>query len=293
MVAKPEPGDWLAANAQQLRLGDRETLAMLRDAYRDVNAQLAKVTKFSANPTIRIAQLEQTRQRLLEIQADIFDRLGDVVGARRLRAVARSQRLSAASTAHLLDLVGKGPVGEALYKAALDVSDRAIEAAMRRMGLSAVPLSERIYRTGVWMNARLNRLINSALATGLNAREFAAKARDWFNPNTPGGVRYAAMRLARTEINNAFHASAVERAAAKPWVNEMDWNLSKSHPEPDKCDSVAAESPYPASAVPARPHPQCMCYVTEAEVDEDEWIERFGEGEFDDYLDSELGIFSK
>jgi hypothetical protein len=156
------------------------------------------------------------------------------------------------------------------------------------MGLSQVPLAERIYRTGVWMNGRLDRLITQTLAVGLNAQRFAKVARDWFNPSLPGGTRYAAMRLARTEINNAFHATSVGYAQDKPWVSQMDWNLSKSHPKPDKCNEYADLSPWDVSTVPRKPHPQCMCYVTEVTPNEDEWIDRFIAGEFDDYLDGEL-----
>jgi hypothetical protein len=289
MVAKPEPADWQAANGQQLRLMDQETLAVLREAYIQVSRDLNVLEKrLGPTQTIQRAQLEQTRQRLLERQSQVFERLGDKVSARRIRATARSQRLSAEATAFLLDRVGRGKDGDALMKAALSVSDRAIEAAMTRLGISAVPLAQHLYRTDVWMNGRLNRLINATLASGLNAKEFARRARDWFNPNTPGGVRYAAMRLARTEINNAFHASAIERAAEKPWVNQMDWNLSKSHPKKDGCDLRKAESPYPADAVPPRPHPQCLCYVTEREIPEDDWIDGFLNGDYDDYLEQQL-----
>jgi hypothetical protein len=285
-IPKPEPADWQKANAQQVRLGDQEVLSMLRDSYKRVDSMLkALQANGSTDPTVRRVQLEQSRVSLLTEQAAIFDRLGDVVSARRTRAVARSQRLSAASTAFLLNRVGATTTADAIYKGALAVSQRGIEAALTRMGLSAVPLSQKIYRTQVWMDGRLGKLINAALASGANAREFAKTARDWFNPNTPGGIRYAAMRLARTEINNAFHASAVQRSLEKPWVSQMDWNLSKSHPKPDICNKVADESPYAVADVPVRPHPQCMCFVTEHSIDEDEWVDRFIDGEFDDYLD--------
>jgi hypothetical protein len=218
----------------------------------------------------------------------VFERLGDIVAARRARAASRSARLSAAADAALLSLVGKGAQGQYLYESALQVSQRAIDAALARMRFSQVPLSQRIYKTGVWMGGRLGKLINETLASGLNAAEFAKRARDWFNPNTPGGIRYAAMRLARTEINNAFHAISAEKYATTPWIDQVDWNLSKSHPKPGICNKVHELSPYPADRVPARPHPQCMCYITPKPVDEDEFIDQFLKGQYDDYLDEEL-----
>jgi hypothetical protein len=232
--------------------------------------------------------LESTRARLLAEQASIFERLGDIVSARRARAASRSAGLSAAADRALLDLVGKGAEGQFLYESALEIGQRQIDAALARMKHSQLPLSKRIYNTSVWMGGRLGNLINETLASGLNAQEFAKRARDWFNPNTPGGVRYAAMRLARTEINNAFHAMTAEKAANDPWVHEVDWNLSKSHPKLDICNKVHAESPFPADKVPARPHPQCMCYITPKAIEEDEFIDNFLKGDYNDFLDKEL-----
>lgn len=282
----PDPREWQIANAQELQVTDREVLAMLRAAYKRVNKILAELP--AGEKEITRAQLESTRSRLLAQQADVFERLGDIVSARRARAASRSAGLSAAANKALLDAVGKGTQGQFLYESALKVGQRQIDAALARMRLSQLPLSQRIYKTSVWMQGRLGKLINETLATGLNAKEFAKRARDWFNPNTPGGVRYAAMRLARTEINNAFHAMTAEKAANDPWVHEVEWNLSKSHPKPDICNTVAAESPFPADRVPARPHPQCMCYITPKAIEEDEFIDNFLNGDYNDFLDQEL-----
>jgi hypothetical protein len=285
-IPKPDPRDWQIANAQELQLTDRQVLAMLRAAKKNVDKILAELP--AGKQEIKRAQLESTRARLLAEQASIFERLGDIVSARRARAASRSSGLSAAADRALLDAVGKGAEGQFLYKSALEIGQRQIDAAMARMRLSQLPLSKRIYNTSVWMQGRLGKLINETLASGLNAKEFAKRARDWFNPNTPGGVRYAAMRLARTEINNAFHAMTAEKAANDPWVHEVDWNLSKSHPKPDICNVVHAESPFPADKVPARPHPQCMCYITPKAIEEDEFIDNFLKGDYDEFLDKEL-----
>lgn len=264
---------------------------MLRDAYKRVNAELADlVARDSPNISagVRRAQLEQSRARLLAEQGKAFQRLGDAVSARRLRAAARAAQLSAAGDAALLRLVGKGPEAQFLYDSALQTSQRAIDAALARMRLSALPLSARIYRSSIWMGERLGKLINETLAAGLDARSFAKRARDWFNPNTPGGVRYAAMRLARTEINNAFHAMSAAKAADTPWIAEVEWHLSRAHPRPDECNPLAVASPYDSKETPARPHPQCMCYITPKPIEEDEFVENFLAGDYDDYLDAEL-----
>jgi hypothetical protein len=290
-IPQPEPKDWALSNAQILRITDREVLAMLRAAYRTISAELNDlIAKDSPliSAGVQRAQMEQTRARLLAEQANVFRRLGDIVSARRLDAASRAQRLSAAADAALLALVGKAKEAQFLYQSALQASQAGIDAALARMRLSALPLSQRIYNSSVWMNDRLGKLINETLVSGLNAREFAKKARDWFNPNTPGGVRYAAMRLARTEINNSFHATSAEKYATTPWITKVEWNLSGSHPKPDECNVLAAASPYDSDETPARPHPQCMCYITPVSIDEDEFVENFLAGDYDEYLDGEL-----
>lgn len=290
-IPQPEPHDWIRANAQELAVTDREVLAMLRDASKAVNKELADLVARDSpliSAGVRRAQLEQTRSRLLAKQGEIFERLGDIISARRAHAAARSQRLSAAADAALLALVGKGAEAQYLYEAALHASQRAIDTAIARMKLSALPLSRRIYQSNLWMNGRLGKLINETLAVGLNARTFVKKARDWFNPNTPGGVRFAAMRLARTEINNAFHAMSAQKYAETPWIRKVEWNLSGSHPKPDECNALADASPYETDETPARPHPQCMCYITPISEDEDDFVENFLKGDYDEYLDAEL-----
>lgn len=289
--AAPEPKDWLAAAADELKQGDKATIALLQESYRAVNKLLQGLPSepdAAFGNLIYRAQLERTRRALLNEQAKLFDKLGDKVSARRLRSASRAAKLSAASDAALLRLVGEGAAGEKLYAGADITAQRTVDTILARAKLSAVPLSERIYKTSAWMNKRLDSLIASTMARGLNAAKFAKVARDWFSPSVPGGTRYAAMRLARTEINNAFHATSIAYAQSKPWVSQMEWHLSKSHPKPDKCNVLAGASPYDVHLIPPKPHPQCMCYVTEVTPSEDEWIDRFVAGEFDDYLDAEL-----
>jgi hypothetical protein len=286
-IPQPEPRDWQIANANQLQVTDREVLRLLRDAKKRVDEILKDLEGSSKNGVLR-SQLMHTRALLLAEQSSLFERLGDKVAALRAQSASRAARLSAAADDALLRAVGKGAQSQFLYQSALQVSQRAIDAALARMRLSQLPLSKRIYNTGVWMNGRLGRLINETLATGLDARAFAKRARDWFSPNTPGGVRYAAMRLARTEINNAFHAISAEKYANTPWTTSVDWNLSKSHPKPDICNTLAQMSPFAKEKVPARPHPQCMCYITANYLEEDDFIDAFLKGDYDDYLDAEL-----
>lgn len=155
--------------------------------------------------------------------------------------------------------------------------------ARQHMGMT---LSERVYKNAVVSSGRLDKIIDKALLQGKSARELAKDVYRMVNPNTPGGASYAAMRLARTELNNAFHESQREMARSNPFTSKMTWNLSGSHPRTDECDSLVGE--YDIDDVPDKPHPQCLCYIEPMPMDEAELVRRFRRGEFDEWADRQL-----
>lgn len=291
----PEPQEWITAYARVQKIADREVIATLQQAARDINKMLRVLAEQNGiSAAVRRDQLAVIKRNLLREQAVVFRRLGDIVSARRLDAAARAVQLGSSIDSALLEAAGRTGQASALRTMALRGLEETVNVAMVRMSQSAIPLSERIYRTQVWMDGRLERMINSALARGLSAREFGREAMDWFSPNTPGGVRYASMRLARSEINNAFHAVAVNQAAEKPWIDKMKWHLSSSHPKADVCDQYAhggtkGDGLYPPKDVPRKPHPHCFCYVTPVSPSEDEFLDALVGGKYDKYLNDKLG----
>ena len=152
------------------------------------------------------------------------------------------------------------------------------------------PLSEMVYKNWKLSNGRVDREINKSLLRGQSAKEMADNISRYINPKTPGGVRYAAMRLSRTEINNAFHLSTIRYTREMPWVRGYKWNLSGSHGKPDICNDYAdrqnkmGKGVYGKSEIPNKPHPHCLCYVT-TEVDKFGDFERgLKSGKYDRYL---------
>lgn len=296
-MAIPKPEEWIAAYAKVQVAADRDILALLRSAYADIDQQLKSLAKQKGiGAAVRREQLLTIKRSILRQQAIVFRRVGSVITARRLEAAARAVALGSRIDSVLLSSTGNSGVASALKDSLTAGLERTVEVAITRMTQSQYPLAQRIYRTEVWMNDRVGRMVESALARGLSAREFAAEARSWFNPNTPGGVRYASMRLARSEINNAFHAISVNNALDKPWVEGMKWQLSKSHPKPDECDTYAkghspgmGEGLYLPRDVPRKPHPHCFCYVTPEVVDEDVFLDKMLAGKYDTYLSKSLG----
>lgn len=158
-------------------------------------------------------------------------------------------------------------------------------------GINGVPLSDRVYKNAVLSNGRIDRIINSALLRNASPREIASLVKGFIHPNTPGGASYAAMRLGRSEVNNAFHTTSIRHYDEQPWINASKWNLSGSHPKADECDEYANETHMPRGKpgvystddIPSKPHPQCFCYITPVTMSDAEFIRAFNRGDFDAY----------
>lgn len=96
-------------------------------------------------------------------------------------------------------------------------------------------------------------------------------------------VAWKSRRIARTEIMNAEHEAGVRFAAESPVVDAIEWTLSSRHPVFDVCDVLAGTTGvdmyglgpgfYPPDAVPARPHPNCLCGRVHRIRDPSEWGE--------------------
>lgn len=297
----PQPSDWLKANLRTMEAADREVIAILRQAQRDINRMLRIVeARGGIGAVVRAEQLRLIKRNLMREQASVWRKLGDLIRARRLQAASNVIQLSGIIDAVVLRALG--PEGRQLVSAIAqsetDLAKGAIDRMIARVqGSSYVPLSQRVYRSEVRLGGQVDRLTNSALSRGLSAREFAQEVRAFINPNTPGGLRYASMRLARTEINNAAHATAVINSQDKPWITGMQWHLSGSHPRPDICDQLArggrhGDGHYPKGGVPAKPHPHCFCFVTPEIEDGDVFLDKLVGGRYDSYLDRYRGLQS-
>lgn len=293
-MAVSDPLEWIRAYVKIQQKTDAQILALINVARRDIARQInALALRGKVSDLVRIEQLKLVQRNIMREQAEIFRKLGDIIRARRVEAASRAIELGSALDDALLTAAGRGVDARTLRAALSAGPEQTMNTALVRMGLSAVPLSQKIYSTQVWMGGRIQTLVNSAILRGLSAREFAKEATAWFDPSVPGGVRYAALRLARTELNNAFHATTALQAAEKPWINEVQWHLSRSHPKADECDALAkggddGDGRYPPLKTPRKPHPQCLCYVTPVPVEEDEFLDNLVAGRYDDYLDRVL-----
>lgn len=268
----PEPLD---TELRMMRLTDREIAAIIAKADKDIQTRIRGLGR---NPKIGA----RTRSAQLRIRRDLlraFRRVGDYTEygiARAVREVTKTFNKMDSRTFRRLGINPTQYMQQLTQEA--EVSIKLLQA-KKTNGIS---LSERVYRNGVVASGKVDEIINVALARGTSAGEIIKSVKQYVNPQTPGGVRYAAQRLARTEINNAVHEVAKQRYESNEFVDYVEWNLSGSHPKPDKCNELAEEvhiagqsaGVYRAGDVPDRPHPNCLCYITAVVISDVEFMRR-------------------
>jgi hypothetical protein len=261
---------------------------ILEKTARDIRTQVAKLTvKQGIGAKVRVAQLRLVLAQIKREQHRLW-----INGVRPTiiqgQAAARKAAEDAAETIDRV-LYASLPDGPA---EAVSRSLKATAEAGLRADAGRVPreLSTRVYRDRDLSTRRVEETIRSGIIRGLSARELASEVYRFVSPTTPGGPSYAALRLARTEINNAFHEQQI-KGAARPWVDAVRWNLSGSHKKPDDCNKFASDDGhklgpgrYPPEDVPGKPHPQCLCFLTYDTVSPDDFLNSYFEGSYDAFL---------
>lgn len=254
--------------------------------------------------------------RILERTAKLIERriltlgpgIGGVVRASQLRLVLREIRqlqramwVGALTPVIIRQVEAAFEAGESAVEAltrvayaslnepAAEALIRGLKAAARSGFLSDTArrkreLSERVYKLRALHEGKVEEVIRSGIISGLSARELASEAYKYVSPSTPGGASYGAMRLARTEINNAFHERQIA-GAKRPGVEAVKWNLSGSHKVPDECNIYADHEPYDPDEVPEKPHPQCFCYLTYVMQSPEQFRKDLADGKWDEELD--------
>jgi hypothetical protein len=265
---------------EQLRV-DRELNRVLELAARQSSARIRELQLRegdSIGARVRMAQLTMVLAELVGIQRDTWTTgIGPIIQ----RSYPRAQN-AAVRAMKVLEEVVERALGE---RAAQDLLRSFQQTARSGLELDRVrrarALSPRVYRNAALAGGAVERQVRAGIIQGLSARELASSVRKYISPQTPGGVSYAAMRLARTELNNAFHEAQKIQGEA-PFVRAIKWNLSKSHPKNLQCRCVRlanvdahdlGKGRYPADRVPDKPHPHCLCFMTYDTISESEMLD--------------------
>jgi hypothetical protein len=241
-------------------------------------------------------QLRQAMTSISGALAAFWNAMGDIIQAGQQDAVTEALRVSFEWEEVLLRLDISAKKRAAMKASLLSAGRFNVEAMLARIYQTRLPLSQQVYKTAAlaegWVESRIDR----GLARGQTVAELAREVRDFVNPKTPGGATYAARRLARTEINAAYHAMSITAQEEKPWVTGMRWRISGSHPTLDICDTMGrtdhsglGKGVYPRDDVPGKPHPQCLCTVIPELQDEQEFVRLASDGYYDSYIESAYG----
>lgn len=244
----------------------------LRRILRESAAMASRIILRQGNGvggTVRVAQLgimlDQINGLMEETWGDVERATNKYFGLAEGAADRAAMSIYRVLAAHMTERQA-----ESLLDAFMPYLERGLELDNLRRPLE---LSQRVYKNIQLSTGLVEKTIRAGIINQVSARELATEVRRFIRPDAPGGISYSAMRLARTEINNAFHERQIAQGTDNPFVAGTKWNLSRRHPKPDACDErarggVNGDGVYEARAVPSKPHPQCLCYMTYETVDE-------------------------
>ena len=285
--------NWLGRYLAVEKEADKQLFDALVEATKGIDETLLSLKgKHGQDAAVRRMQFALAHKEIRNQMESLFGNVEYLIKDYHGRAASAAVDAALHSEKHLLAKLFSDKVSQEAYAASLrQTARRNIDAVMTRVLETEIPLSKRVWRTRALSQGMVDRAINNALARGDSFEDLARAVHHLVDPATPGGVTYAAKRLARTEINNAFHAQSIHDAQEVPWVQKMRWNLSKVHvTDPgDLCEDYALQGIFPVEKVPPKPHPHCRCFVTPEPVTDDEFDFAVMSGQYDDYLDEFIG----
>lgn len=238
-------------------------LSVSEHAQNEVSA-LEKSSTFSAG--VRTAQLRLVMKVVRELHNDLFAELQPVISSGQKDAAAGAVDSFRDTDREYLEAAFRetGNV-DSFVEGQRRQAEIGVANAVSKLYGFEHPLSGRVYRTRSLANRWVQNTVTRQIFIGASAADIAKSVSRSIRADVPGGTGYAAMRLGRTELNNAFHTTSINLAKDRPWVEGMLWNLSARHePNPLKqeiCETYAGHV-FTLETVPIKPHPQCRCYTT-------------------------------
>lgn len=270
---------------------DGQVLQLLEEAARDTQKSIA--ARAGSKKVGSMTRAAQERALLVGIHTKMRETWEDV-GSLIIFGEREAAQAGVAAADYMMGIYGRNH-GNARLRGIQAAARAGVDAMISREE-NMYQLSRRVYKNAPLSYGLVEREIQKGLIRGFSAREMAGSVFSMISPSTPGGASFAAMRLARTEINNAFHFSQIRYTREMPWVEGYKWNLSGSHPENrgyDECEDMADEDHegkgggvYAKDDVPGKPHPLCLCYITTVMMSNSNFDKRLKSGAFDNYLDA-------
>lgn len=275
---------------QPIQFTDSEIRRVMKNASDEADKIIATMgKKGTTSAAVRSAQASMSK-----VSAQMWAGVGDAAKVGIGDAVYSATEMQA-----LFDetLFGSAGFSSTYWRASMIAqSKEGINSLISRKE-NGITLSQRVYKNSALSKGKIDDIINKHLLLGNSARDIAKEVKAFINPNVPGGASYAAMRLGRSEVQNAFHRTSVRNYQQTPWVETVKWNLSGSHPKPDACNEYSEDVTFPGgeagmyrpTEVPDKPHPNCLCFVTPEVMDLDKFVKAFKDGKFDGYIEQTMG----
>lgn len=289
---KIRKANWLGRYLEVESKASVELQHVLEQAERDISKRLATLGTDTFSDGVRRSQLNLALKSVRERLRETFGSVAHVIRTKQEDAAVAAVDAGLFDERGVLKQLFPNPIDRMNYADSLrQTANRNIEATIMRVLQTEQPLSGRVWKTNALANGLVSKAVNDALARGDSAENLAKEISKLVRPDVPGGISYAAMRLARTEINNAFHAQSINDAQEKPWITQMRWNLSKVHADDpgDACELYAQIGLFNKERVPPKPHPNCRCFVTSDIPDYQEFEDNLVLGHYNEYLDSVMG----
>lgn len=278
----PSPNEFQPYRRVQ-KAAEDDLAAILESTARAIRARIAKLPR-GLGGQVRAAQLRTTLAAIRKMQQAMWT---GKIQPRVVRGIKDSEA-AAESAIETMTRVAYAALPDAAAEALVRGLRAAAQSGLKSDAARVVrPLSARVYRQRALDEGKVEQMIRQGLIANLSARELANSVYKYVSPTTPGGSSYAAMRLARTEINNAFHERQL-LGAKRPGVSAVRWNLSGSHRVPDLCNKYAdhgGNGRWPVGEVPEKPHPQCFCYLTYITESPETFRKKLDAGDYDAELD--------
>lgn len=283
-MAVPEP---LHRTVQSIQFTDTEIKNLARNAARDAKRIIADLEgKTGVGAEVRRAQIAMAK-----LNAEMWAGVGDALKIGVGDAVWNATEMQALFDEALFSSAGFSARywRESMIAQAQGHVENLI--ARKQNGYT---LSDKVYKNAALSKGYVDQAINNGILLGKSAKEIADSVVKYIDPNVPGGVSSAALRLGRTEINNALHTTSINHYKATPWIEKAKWHLSGSHSRPDQCNEYAdnnGNGVFAVDDIPAKPHPNCLCYTTPINVDLDKFVKNFKSGQYDTYIDKQMGCY--
>jgi hypothetical protein len=300
LAGDPSYAEYLLKARGRFLQHNAATVEQIRNIYSRAAADIARDIKDLTPGTLRYNHLSSL-QKMLEGRARTMN-------AETLDAIYNGIKLSVSDGTSgtqmiMQDLFRYDRAGVKWMFA--DINEQAVLSLIARTGKDGLKLSDRVWRIGEHVRDNLNTVVEDAVTRGLDSRTLAKQIQQYMQPGkwtamkketrrrlgVRSDVSYEAMRLARTEMSNAYHEGTILANQSAPSYLGIIWLLSGSHPLPDVCDDYAGHNGdgfWAKGSEPPLPHPQCLCVALPKHEKPDAFTERLRNWAQNPSVDNEL-----